>query len=119
MEHLSRRTEEEVDHLFIVSDASPRALRTIGRIVELINEMEGRIHNQHIILSRVKGSIEDLPESTRKEIDALPQKPQAVIPYDEALVDLDLAGEPLIKISSEAVSFAAVKNMLKGLGILN
>lgn len=81
--------------------------------------MEGRIHNQHIILSRVKGSIEDLPESTRKEIDALPQKPQAVIPYDDALVDLDLAGEPLIKISPDAVSFAAVKNMLKGLGILN
>ena len=119
MEHLSRRTEEEVDHLFIVSDASPRALRTIGRIVELINEMEGRVHNQHIVLSRVKGSIDELPESTRKEIEALPQKPQAIIPYDEALVDLDLSGEPLVKIDSNAVSYVAVKNMLKDLGILN
>jgi CO dehydrogenase maturation factor len=41
MEHLSRRTEEEVDHLFVISDPAPRSLRTIGRISELIDELGG------------------------------------------------------------------------------
>jgi CO dehydrogenase maturation factor len=119
MEHLSRRTEEEVDHLFIISDPAPRSLRTIGRIVELINEMEGRIHKTHLILSRVQGSLDALPQSTRDEIAKLPQPPEALIPYDDQLVNLDLEGQPLIKISSDAPSYKAVKEMLGRLGILN
>jgi CO dehydrogenase maturation factor len=119
MEHLSRRTEEEVDHLFIISDPAPRSLRTIGRIVELIDELGGRVHNKHLVLSRVQGSSDDLPETTRKEIEALPYPPEGLIPYDDMLVNLDLQGEPLLKISSEAPSYKAVKEMLGQLGILS
>jgi len=126
MEHLSRRTEEEVDHLFIISyavfclsDPAPRSLRTIGRIVELIDELGGRIHNKHLVLSRVQGSPDDLPEVTRKEIEALPYPPEGLIPYDDTLVNLDLQGQALLKISSEAPSYRAVKEMLVQLGILN
>jgi CO dehydrogenase maturation factor len=117
MEHLSRRTEEEVDHLFIISDPAPRSLRTIGRIVELINELEGRIHNTHLVLSRVQGSPDDLPETTKREIEGLPYPPEALIPYDDVLVNLDLQGEPLVKIPSDAPSFLAVKQMLQTLGL--
>jgi CO dehydrogenase maturation factor len=117
MEHLSRRTEEEVDHLFIISDASPRSLRTIGRIVELINELGGRIHNTHLVLSRVQGTLEDLSETTKKEIASLPYPPEALVPYDDVLVNLDLEGEPLVKIPSDAPSFTAVKQMLGNLGL--
>ena len=77
MEHLSRRTEEEVDHLFIVSDPAPRSLRTIGRILELLQELEGRIHHTHLIITRVDGSPEGLPENVKKEIDRLPFSPEA------------------------------------------
>ncbi len=119
MEHLSRRTEEEVDHLFIISDPVPRSLRTIGRIMELIDELGGRIHNKHLILSRVQGSVDDMPEGTRREISALPYAPECLIPYDETLVDLDLQGRPLVEISSDAPSYRAVREMLQKIGILN
>ncbi len=118
MEHLSRRTEEEVDHLFVISDPAPRSLRTIARIAELIDELGGRIHNKHLVLSRVQGDIEQLSETTKKEIERLPYKPEGVIPYDEALVDLDLRGEPLLNISVEAPSFKAVDGLLRSLKIL-
>jgi CO dehydrogenase maturation factor len=119
MEHLSRRTEEEVDHLFIISDPAPRSLRTIGRIIELIDELGGRVRNKHLILSRVQGSIEDLPEGTKKEINRLPYAPEGMIPYDDVLVDLDLQGKPLVEISSEAPSYKAVREILQKIGILN
>jgi CO dehydrogenase maturation factor len=119
MEHLSRRTEEEVDHLFVISDPAPRSLRTIGRISELIDELGGRIHNKHLVLSRVQGTQDDLSATTRQEIARLPYAPEALIPYDELLMDLDLRGEPLIKISSEAPAYKAVKNMLQDIGILS
>ncbi len=118
MEHLSRRTEEEVDHLFIISDPSPRSVRTIGRIYQLIDEMEGRIHNQHIVLSRVQGTLADLPETTRKEIEALPANPLALIPYDEQLVALDLEGKPLVGIPSDSIAYLAVRSMLQEIKVL-
>lgn len=119
MEHLSRRTEEEVDHLFIISDPAPRSLRTIKRILELIDELGGRVHHKHLILSRVQGTLDDLPDGTKKEIGSLPYAPEGMIPYDENLVDLDLQGKPLLEISSDAPSYKAVKEMLQKIGILN
>jgi CO dehydrogenase maturation factor len=119
MEHLSRRTEEEVDHLFIISDPAPRSLRTIGRIVELIGEMGGRVRASHIVLSRVKGAIEELPENTRNEISKLGHPVDAIIPYDEMLIDLDLQGEPLLKIPTESPSYQSVRKMLQDIKIVN
>jgi CO dehydrogenase maturation factor len=119
MEHLSRRTEEEVDHLFIISDPAPRSLRTIGRIVELIGEMSGRVRASHIVLSRVKGTIEELPENTRNEISKLGHPVDAIIPYDETLIDLDLQGEPLLKIPDESPSYQSVRKMLQDIKIVN
>jgi CO dehydrogenase nickel-insertion accessory protein CooC1 len=61
----------------------------------------------------------DLPENTRKEIEALPATPLALIPYDEQLVSLDLEGKPLVDISSDSIAYVAVKNMLKEIGVLD
>jgi CO dehydrogenase maturation factor len=119
MEHLSRRTEEEVDHMFIISDPAPRSLRTVKRILELIDELGGRIHNRHFVLSRLQGTTDDLPEQTRKEIENLPYEPEGFIPFDENLTTLDLEGEPLLKISTDAPSYLAVKRILEDTGVLN
>jgi CO dehydrogenase maturation factor len=118
MEHLSRRTEEEVDHLFIISDPAPRSLRTIGRIVELLDELGGRVHNRHLVLSRVQTSIAEMPESTRREIESLPFKPEALIPFDELLVQMDLEGKPLVEIGSESIAYQTVNKMLRDLKII-
>jgi CO dehydrogenase maturation factor len=118
MEHLSRRTEEEVDHLFIISDPAPRSLRTIARIVDLIDELGGRIHNKHLVITRAQGSVGDLPENVRSEIDKLPFKPEGIIPFDDALVELDLQGKPLLQIDKQADSFQSVNSILQNSGVL-
>ena len=40
MEHLSRRTTEGIDSLFIISNHSVKGVRTVGRILELIDELK-------------------------------------------------------------------------------
>jgi len=116
MEHLSRRTDEEVHHLFVISDPAPRSLRTVGRIAELIDELKGRIHAKHLVLSRVQG---DLPPAVVKEIERLPYQPEALIPYDEELAELDLQGQPLLRISENAPSYRAVRKILQDLGLVS
>ncbi len=118
MEHLSRRTDEDVDHLFVISDPAPRSLRTIGRIVELVKELGSRVRHSHLVISRVNGSPDHLPESIRKQIESLPYSPESYIPYDEVLVNMDLEGQPLVKIPSDAPSFMAVNKLLHDIGIL-
>ncbi len=118
MEHLSRRTEEEVDHLFIISDPAPRSLRTIGRIVELLDELGGRVHNRHLVLSRVQNDIADMADTTRKEIEKLPFKPEALIHYDEVLVQMDLDGKPLVQIPTDSKAYQIVNKMLHDLKVI-
>jgi len=67
----------------------------------------------------VQGSPEDLPEMTRREIEKLPYVPEALIPFDDSLVSLDLEGEPLTKISDDSPAYKAVKKMLADLNILS
>ncbi len=119
MEHLSRRTDQEVDHLFVISDPAPRSLRTVGRILQLVEELGSRVHKTHLVLSRVDPSSQDLPEGTKTEIERLPYVPAALIPFDDSLVQLDLQGKPLVRIGSEAPSYKAVKKLLEDVGVLN
>jgi CO dehydrogenase maturation factor len=119
MEHLSRRTEQEVDHLFIISDPAPRSLRTVARILQLVEELGSRVHKAHLVLSRVDSAAGDLPEGTKKEIERLPYTPEAMIPFDNSLVQLDLQGKPLVRIDSDAPSYQAVKKLLEDIGVLN
>jgi len=118
MEHLSRRTEQDVDHLFVISDPAPRSLRTISRIVELIDELGSRVRNKHLVLSRVNGAQGELTETIRREIAKLPYPPEAMIPWDDSLVNLDLSGEPLVKIPDNSPAYRAVKDMLTVIGVL-
>jgi CO dehydrogenase maturation factor len=119
MEHLSRRTEEEVDHLFIISDPAPRSLRTVKRILELVDELGSRIQHKHFILSRLQGTLDDLPEQTKKEIVQLPYQPAGFVPMDDQLTALDLEGKPIFQISTDAPSYKAVKGILESTGVLN
>jgi len=116
LEHLSRRTDEEVDHLFVISDPLPRSLRTVGRIADLIDELKGRVHEKHLVLSRVRGN---LPPAAVNEIERLPYRPDAQIPYDDELVKLDLQGKPLLTISENSPSYRAVTDMLRNLGLVS
>ena len=43
MEHLSRKTTEDVDALLLVSNHSVKGIRAIGRILELVDELKKRL----------------------------------------------------------------------------
>jgi len=54
MEHMSRLVTQDLDHLYVVSDPSPRGLLTARRIIELINELHLNIKNKHVIVNKVR-----------------------------------------------------------------
>ena len=57
MEHLSRRTTRNVDHLLLVSDASLRGMAAAEAMLALSKELEINISHTYLVVNRVIGEM--------------------------------------------------------------
>jgi CO dehydrogenase maturation factor len=100
MEHMSRLVTQNLDHLYVVSDPSPRGLLTARRILDLIGELKLTIKNRHIIVNRVKegeeNSVANLAQEKGIEITGF-------IRDDMALVKADSEGISIFSMSKESL----------------
>lgn len=115
LEHLSRRTTQNVDVLFITSDSSARGIRSAGRIRELVETLKLDIKQMYLVVSRVKeGSIDALmPEIEKTGLELI-----GAIPADDQVMESDLLSKPLIDLPDDSPAVAAVEGILKKAAIL-
>ena len=109
MEHLSRRTTQNIDELFLVSDHSVKGLRAIARIRDLVAELKLVVKRESIIINLVPGGIDPL---LAQEMDRLGLTPAAVIPVDRELQRYDLEQKPLFDLPDTSVAVTAVKELM-------
>jgi CO dehydrogenase maturation factor len=110
MEHLSRRTTRDVDHLLIVSDPTQRGIVAAERIAEFRKELDISIRNAYLILNRVNG---DIPSMLQERIDGMDIPLLGIIPADRELSEFEFSGRPLVELGEESPIFQAVAAMLK------
>ena len=109
MEHLSRRTTNDVQHLFVVSDPTQRGIVAAGRIVDLKDELEVKIENAYLILNRVPGEI---PPPLKEKINSIKVPFLGSIPADDDVMTYDISGKPLIELPDDSPVYQAVEKML-------
>lgn len=115
LEHLSRRTTQNVDFLFVISDASARSIRSAKRVKELVEALKLEIKKMYLVVTKVQeGSIEAL----QGEIDNTGLELIGTIPLDAKVVEYDLHSKPLVDLPDDAPAMAAVREILKKAGIL-
>jgi len=95
MEHLSRRTTQNIDELLLVSNHSIKGVRTIARLKKLITELKLVVRRQSVIINFVPGEIDPL---ISEEMAKLGLEPAAIIPVDEKIHEYDLAVKPLLDL---------------------
>ncbi len=100
LEHLSRRTTQDVDLLLLVSDPSLRGIIAAGRVAELVDELKTSVGAVYLIVNRVNGDA--LPEPLLKAIEEHKLNLAGIIPADPAVNELDALGEPLVKLPEDA-----------------
>lgn len=110
MEHLSRRTTRDVQHLLIVSDPTQRGLVAAERIASFRDELDIRIENAYLILNRVDGQI---PPALARRIEEMKIPLLGVVPADEMLSEYEFSGEPLVNLGDESPIYRAVDGMLR------
>jgi CO dehydrogenase maturation factor len=107
LEHLSRHTTRDVQHLLIVSDTSQRGLVTAQRITKLRSQLNVNIEKAGLIVNRVPGG--QLTEQTHSFIETLGVPLLGVIPNDEQVAANDMSGQPLLEWSDDSPVYQAVK----------
>lgn len=111
MEHLSRRTTRDVQHLLVVSDPTRRGLVAAQRIAAMRNELDIRIENAHLIVNRAADS--ELHPELQAFIEKLDLPLLGVIPADEDLAAFEFSGRPLVELGDDSPVYQAVSALLK------
>jgi CO dehydrogenase maturation factor len=112
MEHLSRRTTRNVDHLLLVSDASLRGMAAAEAMLVLSKELEISISHTYLVVNRVIG---EMPPAIRAKAEAMGVPLLAAVPYDPQLVEFDGEGRPLIELPADAAVSLAVEGIAERL----
>ncbi|MDX1436429.1 MAG: AAA family ATPase [Anaerolineales bacterium] len=107
MEHLSRRTTRDVQHLLIVSDPSMRGIVAAERIAGFRNELDIHIENAYLILNRFNG---EMPGPLQERIEAVGIPFLGAVPADPALTELDLTGRPIADVPEDSPAYQTVIN---------
>ena len=109
MEHLSRRTTQNIDEILLVSDHTIKGLRAIARIRELIKELKLMVKRESIIINNVPGEVDP---RLKEEMERLGIKPAAVIPADEEISKYDLEQKPLLQLPDTSKAVTAVNELM-------
>jgi CO dehydrogenase maturation factor len=112
MEHLSRRTVQNIDHLILVSDPSPRGIYTAGRISALLQELDTRVQQKHLIVNRTQPQIPPPVTAAIKKV-GLPLL--CSVPEDKILLKADQSGKSLGSILAASSAYATIGQCLQKL----
>ncbi len=111
MEHLSRRTTRNVQHLLIVTDPSQGGVLAADRIAHMRHDLDIGIDHAHVIVNRAPG---ELPGALLDALEAIDAPLLGTIPIAPEVMDFELAGKPLVELPADSAAYAALASMLKG-----
>jgi len=109
MEHLSRRTTQNIDELLLVSDHSIKGVRTIARLKELVGELGLVVKRQSVVINLVPDGIDP---HISQEIERLGLELTAAVPLDKAVYEADLNLTPLLELPDTAKAVMAVNDLM-------
>ena len=109
MEHLSRRTTRDVQHLLVVSDPTQRGIVAAERIASFRNELDIRIERAYLVLNRLSGPI---PQVLQAEINKLDLPLIGTVAADEELSKYEFSGKPLVELGNDSPVYQAVAGMM-------
>jgi len=111
LEHISRRVTQDIDFMFVISDASARSIRSAGRVRHLVDGMKSDIKKMSLVVTKTRDH-EDL-ETLKNEIDKTGLNLIGVIPYDPLVAKYDLMSKPLFELPGQSEAVQAVDAILK------
>ena len=114
IEHLSRRTDRDVDAMIVITDPSRMGFETAKRVKELIKEVHIDVKKTYLVGNRFPDEALDLLAKSAEEIG---MELAGSIPYDENIMNYNLIGRPLLEIPRDSLAYKAIGNIASKLGL--
>ncbi len=108
LEHLSRRTTQNVDTMLVVTDTSKRGITTAARIRELAEELQVKFRDIYLVINRATEDTEQKLQEYAREIGL---EVIGIVPEDENVRRYDYEGRPLIELPADTPAFSAVREI--------
>lgn len=110
MEHLSRRTTRDVQHLLIISDPTQRGLVAAQRIADMSKELDIHIEKAYLILNRVPNGV---PTELQDFVSKLGLPLLGTIPNNSELTTFEYSGRPLVDLPDQSPVYQSVAGIMK------
>jgi len=113
MEHLSRRTTQDVDLLLLVSDPTVRGIISAADMQTLAGKLKIRVGRTRLIVNRVANHsadprLDDLPPAVLETISARGLDQIGLVPRDDSVAEYDAQGKPFSELPVDAPACRAV-----------
>ena len=102
MEHLSRRTTNNIDLLCIAAESTPIGAITTRRIFELAKQLPISVKQIGVIWNRSENI---------KELDGI--ETLGCVPYDKAVFETSMQGKTIFELEENSPAFLAVRKILE------
>jgi len=112
MEHLNRRTTQNIDLLLIISDHSVKGVRTVARIRDLVAELKLVVKKQSVIINFAPTNLDPLVVDA---LDRLGIEPTAIIPEDREVYEYDLKLKPLLDLPDTSQAVKVISDLMANL----
>jgi CO dehydrogenase maturation factor len=109
MEHLSRRTTDNVDVLLLVANHSVKGVRAVARITELVKELKLRVGRELVVVNGVPGHLDPL---LQEEMVRLHVEPAALIPEDNLIERFDFERRSLVDLPDDSPAVLAADRLV-------
>lgn len=115
MEHLSRRTTNDVDVLIGVLNPTMPSLRAVRRILELSRDLPVNIRRRTVLLNRV--GPEGVEEQVARELAALDGERLIDVPQDAQVERAGAIGQDVFSLGDECPTLVAIRSIVDRLTV--
>ncbi len=110
LEHVSRRTSKNINHMFLITDASKMGLQTAARIRDLAKSLKSNFEHIYLVGNKVTPDIEPLVKEQAQKYNL---EYVGSIPPDEELAQYNLEGKPLLLLPETNPAYQTVSKIIK------
>ena len=107
LEHISRGTLPHVDTMLLISDCSRRVVQAVGRIAEMIRELELKPGTMKLIINA----------GVQEEIEKYGLDLVGVLPQDETVYEYDCDGKPSSQVPDSTPVKQALHQIMRDLNL--
>ncbi len=109
MEHISRRTNGNLDVLLLISDPSLKGIRTCKKLEDLVIKLGLNVKKLFLVINRIANGA---PPQVIKETERLKLNLLEMVPEDKNIVDYELKGLPMLNLEEDSPSVAKINEAM-------